>query len=219
MCSQPYKAPIPPHFQYRDFLSEGELADLLAFTMESRPRFRASQLAGKIVDPDRRRSEQLGDLGPMRALFEGKLRAMAVDLFKRTGTKPFDIDYVELEIVAHNDGAHFNAHSDIPVGPGRERLGGDRSGRHDRLLSGVYYYYNEPKGFAGGQLRLFRFGGGDGPDDYVDIEPERNSFVIFPSWAVHEVRTIHCPSGRFEDSRYAVDAWLCRADAAKATPR
>ena len=212
MSSQPYKAPIPPHHQYRDFLSPDELAALLDYSLSSRDRFKPSQLAGKIVDPSRRRSEQLGDLGPHRQLFENKLHAMADDLFRSTGTRPFDIDHVELEIVAHNDGAHFNAHSDIPIGPGRERLGGDSSGRHDRLLSGVFYYYREPKAFSGGQLRLFRFGGGEGPDDYVDLEPEQNSLVIFPSWAVHEVRMIHCPSGRFEDSRFAVDAWLCRAD-------
>ena len=211
MSSQPYKAPIPPHHQYRDVLSPDELAALLDYTLSNRDRFKPSQLAGKIIDPTRRRSEQLSDLGPHRRLFEDKLRGISEDLFRRTGTRPFDIDHVELEVVAHNDGAHFNAHSDIPIGPGRERLGGDSSGRHDRLLSGVFYFYREPKAFSGGQLRLFRFGGGEGPDDHVDLEPEQNSLVIFPSWAVHEVRTIRCPTGRFEDSRFAVDAWLCRA--------
>jgi Rps23 Pro-64 3,4-dihydroxylase Tpa1-like proline 4-hydroxylase len=202
---------MPPHHQYRDFLPPAELAGLIDYTLENRARFRPSELAGKIVDPSRRHSEQLRDIGPFRDLFEGRLRGMSEDLFRRTGTKPFDIDHFELDIVAHGDGAHFNAHSDIPVGPGRQRLGGDSSGRHDRILSGVYYYHVEPKAFSGGQLRLFRFGGGDAPDDHVDLEPENNSLVVFPSWAVHEVRRISCPSGRFEDSRFAVNAWLCRA--------
>ena len=213
MSAEAYRAPIPPHHHYRDFLSEPELAGLIDYTLSNRARFRPSELAGKIVDPARRRSEQLRDVGPFRDLFEDRLRAIADDLFRKTGTKPFDIDYLELDIVAHNDGAHFNAHSDIPVGEGREQLSGDSIRRHDRLLSGVYYYHIEPKAFSGGQLRLFRFGGGDKADDHVDLEPERNSLVVFPSWAVHEVRRIDCPSGRFEDSRFAVNAWLCRAPA------
>ena len=211
MSSQPYRAPIPPHHQYRDFLSPDELAALLDFALANRGRFRPSELAGKIVDPGRRRSEQLPDLGPYRRLFEDRLRAMAPDLFRRTGTRPFDVDHVELEMVAHNDGAHFNAHSDIPVGPGRERLGSGPDGRHERLLSGVYYFHREPKAFSGGALRLFRFGGGSAADDSVDLEPIQNSLLVFPSWAVQEVRRISCPSGAFEDSRFAVDAWLCRS--------
>ena len=212
MSSQPFAVPLPPHRQYRDFLAPEELSALLDYSLANRDRFKPSLLAGKVLDPERRRSVQLGALGPFRALFDEKLRAMADDLFASVGTKPFEIDYIELEMVAHNDGAHFRAHSDIPVGPGRERLGGDSSGRHDRLLSGVYYYHREPKGFGGGELRLHRFGGQGAPGDHVDIAPEQNSLLIFPSWAIHEVRPIRCASGLFEDSRFAINAWLCRAD-------
>jgi Rps23 Pro-64 3,4-dihydroxylase Tpa1-like proline 4-hydroxylase len=27
---------------------------------------------------------------------------------------------------------------------------------------------------------------------------------------MHEVRPVACPSGRFEDHRFAVNCWLCR---------
>lgn len=119
-------------------------------------------------------------------------------------------EYVELELVADGDGAHFVRHSDIPTGPGRRPLGGDAKGQQDRLLSGVYYFHREPKAFSGGALRLHRFGGVDVPEDWVDVEPEQNSFVAFPTWAPHEVRPISCPSRDFADSRLAVNAWLCR---------
>ena len=97
----------------------------------------------------------------------------------------------------------------IPIGPDRTPLGGDPSGTQDRLLSAVYYFHREPKGFSGGQLRLHRFGSNGEPGDYVDIEPERNSLVVFPSWTTHEVRTVHCPTGQFADYRFAVNCWLC----------
>jgi Rps23 Pro-64 3,4-dihydroxylase Tpa1-like proline 4-hydroxylase len=120
---------------------------------------------------------------------------------------------VELELAAHGDGAHFHAHLDIPNGKHRKPLGAEPG--MDRILSAVYYFHREPKAFSGGDLRLFRFGAhpADGPvaeEDRVDIAPLQNSLVAFPSWALHEVRPIQCPSQAFEDYRFAINCWYCR---------
>ena len=85
------------------------------------------------------------------------------------------------------------------------------SGTQDRLLSGVYYFHREPKAFSGGALRFHRFGGGETQDDWIDVEPEQDSLVVFPTWARHEVLRVSCPSREFADSRFAVNVWLCRA--------
>ena len=84
----------------------------------------------------------------------------------------------------------------------------------DRLLSAVLYFHREPKGFSGGELRLFRLN--VRPDtkpvevaDHLDLMPVRNSLVAFPSWVTHEVRPISCPSNRFEDFRFALNCWFC----------
>jgi len=44
----------------------------------------------------------------------------------------------------------------------------------------------------------------------VNIEPGRNGPLMFPSWAPHEVMPVNCPSGRFADSRFAINCWVYR---------
>ena len=46
--------------------------------------------------------------------------------------------------------------------------------------------------------------------DCVAIEPIDNSLLVFPSWAQHGVEQVNCPSGEFDDYRYAVNCWYCR---------
>ena len=205
------KGPMPLWHQYRDFLPPDELAGLLEFTLANRETFIPSALAGGVIDPERRVSERLVKLAPVRAMLENRLRASFPDMLARTGVKAFDFEFLELEIAAHGDGAFFHRHRDIPVGPGRAPLGGDRSGTQDRLLSAVLYFHREPKAFSGGTLRLYRIGGdADAEGDHVEIEPHQNSLLVFPSWATHEVCRVSCPGNRFEDHRFAVNAWFCK---------
>ena len=202
--------PMPPFHLYRSFLGMGEREAVLDWTLSNRERFEPSKLGSGALDPARRRSLSLRDLGPLAPVLEARLRDLAGDIFERIGTRPFPVDYVEQVLIAYGDGAFFAAHTDMPVGPGRKPLGGDRTGRHERLLSAVYYFHGEPKGYSGGALRLHRFGSRGGDQDFVDVEPVQNGLLVFPAWARHEVRPVSCPSGRFEDHRFAVNCWLCR---------
>lgn len=202
--------PLPPCHQYRDFLDPAEHEALLDWTIASAERFEPARLTGHVLDPRRRIAERLKDLGPHWPVLERRLKEKLPDIFRRTGSKPFDVEYFELEIAAHGDGAFFAHHSDIPLGPGRNPLGGDQSGKQDRLVSAVYYFHREPRRFTGGALRLYRLGDHEAEGDYVEFEPEQNSLVVFPSWARHEVRPVSCPECSFEDYRFAVNAWLCK---------
>ncbi|MDB5694338.1 MAG: thioesterase superfamily protein [Alphaproteobacteria bacterium] len=204
------KGPLPPHAQMRDFLPPDEIELLLDWVLANRARFAAAKVIGGRVDPELRVAETLRDFGPTEAMLRCRLETALPWIFERTGTRPFEPDAVELELAAHGHGAHFGAHRDIPVGPGRAPLGGDASGRQDRVISAVLYFHREPKGFSGGELRLHRFGSDGDPGDVVDLEPLQNSLVAFPSWATHEVREVACESRAFEDSRFAVNIWLCR---------
>ena len=128
-----------------------------------------------------------------------------------TGPPPTSL---QLELAAHGDGAFFAPHLDIPVGSERQPLGASEG--EDRIISAVYYFYSEPKGFTGGELRLLPLGplpegAQPEPTGHTDIEPVRNSLVAFASWFPHEVRPIRCPSGRFADFRFALNCWYCRA--------
>lgn len=199
-----------PYHQYHDFLAPEQERVLYDYAISNEARFENSSIGGKVFDETRRRSQRLAELGVPGKQFEARIRARFADFFATTGIAPFDVEYVELEIAAHGDGAHFAAHSDVPVGWGRSPLGGDKSGTQDRIISLVYYFYREPRGFEGGTLWLHRFGSASAPGDYVEIEPIRNSLVVFPSWVTHEVRPVQCPSRNFADYRFAVNCWLCR---------
>jgi len=204
------EGPIPRFHQYSNFLDADERSVLLEWAFEQQSCFKPTSLTSGVTDPAWRVSERLVDLGPTGNTFTARMRELGADVFEQTGTSRFEVEHYELEIVAHGDGAHYAAHSDIPVGEGRRPLGGDRTKTQDRLLSAVYYFHREPKGFSGGQLRLHRFGSDNKPGDYVDIEPLQNSLVIFPSWTIHEVLKVHCRSGAFENYRFAINCWLCQ---------
>jgi SM-20-related protein len=208
--TEPPRGPLPPCHQFRDFLGPAEHKALLDWTLANRDRFIPARLIGNVLDPSRRIAERLNDLGPLRPVFERRLAEALADIFRRTGTRPFEVEFVELELGAHGDGAFFARHSDLPFGEGRKPVGGDRSGTQDRLVSGVYYFHSEPKRFTGGTLRLYRFGGNDADEDFIEFEPVQNSLVVFPSWVRHEVRRVDCPDCAFADYRFAVNAWLCR---------
>lgn len=194
---------MPPWLVRRDLLSPDECHDLLSWALDNEARFKPAALDKGLVDPAIRRSLSLRDLGKFSSLFEGRVRAMVPELIGQLRVTPFVAGEIELELVAHNEGAHFALHGDLYTGEG--------SARGDRLLSAVYYFHRAPKAFSGGCLRLHRIGAVPG-DMGVDIAPDQNSLVVFPSWAPHEVLTVRCPSGAFGDSRFAVNCWIYRAD-------
>jgi SM-20-related protein len=204
------RGPFPPGHQFSGFLSSPERSELIEWTLSNRSRFIPSRIMGNVLNLDRRVSERLPDLGPLRALFERRLTESLPEIFRTTGTRPFEIEYFELELAAHGDGAFFANHVDLPIGPGRKPHGSNASRTRDRVVSAVYYFHIPPKRFSGGALRLYRFGDQDGSGDFIEFQPKQNSLVVFPSWARHEVRRVGCPGQAFDHHRFAVNAWLCR---------
>jgi Rps23 Pro-64 3,4-dihydroxylase Tpa1-like proline 4-hydroxylase len=136
---------------------------------------------------------------------------MAPSLIDEFRVSPSLVGSVELELVAHYDGAFLKRHMDTSTG-----LDWDAKGV--RLLSAVYYLHRLPRAFSGGCLRLFPFGASGEDDGFLDIEPEHNTLIVFPSWAEHEVRPICCPSGEFADSRFSINIWLRAAVPTDASP-
>lgn len=195
-------APILPHLRFDAFLDVPTRAALLDWTLANSARFVPAQLIRGVVNPDIRRSLTLRDLGPLASVLDTRLRAEAPHWSAALRATPFVTSEVELELAAHNDGAHFTLHTDT--------YASSEVARGDRMLSAVYYFHRQPKGFDGGALRLHRLGSAPG-DAGLDITPEDNSLVVFPSWGPHEVMPVRCPSGDFADSRFAVNCWIYRA--------
>jgi Rps23 Pro-64 3,4-dihydroxylase Tpa1-like proline 4-hydroxylase len=202
-----------PYRIYGDFLSREHHAALLAWALDNQSRFAPSAVGGvaKSVQPTVRQSLFLRDLGPLEAVLRQRITEQLPQVFADFSTRPFTLQGIELELVAHNDGAFYRRHIDTVTT--------DRPGYGDRIFSGVYYFWREPKGFSEGQLRLYRLGSGSREDGHFpDIPPPQNGLVAFRSWWPHEVRPVRCPSGQFADSRFAVNCWVYRARQAEDEP-
>jgi len=206
---------IPPHRVHRDFLPEAERAALLDWTMANQAAFAAAGLGRGVVNPEIRNAlnlhEKIGQ--PWRRPLRERLIAMLPEWCAAFGLAPFEVSEVEFDLIAYNDGAFYRRHTDL--GPAnRHRSDPALSGVHgDRIVTAVYYFHNEPKGFDGGALRLYpiaRPAAGQA-ERFADIPPRQNSLVVFPSWAPHEVLPVSCASHDFRDSRFAVNCWIRRA--------
>ena len=68
----------------------------------------------------------------------------------------------------------------------------------------IVYLFRRPRRFIGGQLRYFALGG----SAHIDIEPEHNLLLTFPSIAPHAVQPVSCPGIPFRDWRFAVNMWV-----------
>lgn len=201
----PGKSIMPPYTVLRYFLDENAVAGLLDHALSRQAEFAPTKVGKRAVDPAIRVSLGLRDLGPYARLLEDRLLALLPKLVADLRVTEVDDPKLELQLVAHGDGAFFKRHIDT-------QTANDEDKKRIRMLSGVYYFNTEPRAFSGGALRLYAIGG-ESQQNFVDIEPERNSFVVFPSWAPHEVMPVICPSKRFVDSRFAVNCWIHRKKA------
>ena len=196
--------PLPPYLIMKEFLDDVLIERLLDYVLLNESKFVATTIRNGIIDPTRRFSVGLDDLGPVRAELKGKFEALLPSLIDRLRVTRFELARIEMELVAHGEGAFYKRHIDTHTGNADEAT-------TQRMISGVYYFHAQPKAFSGGALRLHAFGTPDESTAFVDIPPDQNTLVVFPSWASHEVLPIQCPSRRFVDSRFAINCWLRRA--------
>jgi Rps23 Pro-64 3,4-dihydroxylase Tpa1-like proline 4-hydroxylase len=201
------RALMPPHAVLRDLLDEATAAALVDYARSREGDFRPTGVGTHAIDTSIRVSLGLRDLGAYRRVLETEVLGRLPELVASLGMPPFAASRFETQLVAHGDGAFYKRHVDTQTAGQYERAG------EIRVLSGVYYVFARPKAFSGGALRLYAIGG-EAARDFVDIEPEHNAFVAFPSWAPHEVTAVSCPSRRFGDSRFAVNCWAHRRKSA-----
>ena len=202
------KAILPPHSIRRDFLPPELVGELLAYALANEERFVASgvgQHDTARIDSAMRRSSKLADLGRYKPLLRERLAPLAPGLTAELKTSPFEAAKIEVELVAHGDGAFYLPHLDT------QQVAATDPRRVQRMLSRVYYFHAKPKAFGGGELRLHETIPKSPDGAFVDVEPLHNSLVSFPAWMRHEVRPVSVPSRRFADSRFAINIWFNRA--------
>jgi Rps23 Pro-64 3,4-dihydroxylase Tpa1-like proline 4-hydroxylase len=198
-----------PHVVFRDVLGAEIVARLLDYVAAREKDFTPGVLrnreTGKLrVDTALQDSVYLVDIGAFGAPIEMFARAIAPQALTQLHLNEPNVEPGEFEITAYGHGGHFAAHIDTD-----ERL------HRVRILSCVYYFSATPRRFSGGELRLHGFPTLSGkskvaPPPFVDIVPETDTLVVFPSWLRHEVLPVRVPSGAWADRRFTINCWIHR---------
>jgi len=133
-----------------------------------------------------------------------KIRETFPSILNKLNIPEFSIAEIESQITAHNDNNFYKIHNDN----GSPEV-------ETRIFTYVYYFYQEPKKFTGGELRIYDSRIQEGyyvkAETFKSIRPKNNSIVFFLSRYMHEVLPVVCPSQNFADSRFTVNGWIRRS--------
>lgn len=194
-----------PYFIIDNFLEEALVERLLAHAMANEHAFAPTKVGKRKegrFEPATRKSLVHRDFGTLQTELDALFRAVMPQAMSELCMSPFSLAACEIELVAHGDGAFYKRHIDTAID--------EQEAKTQRVLTGVFYFYTQPKGFSGGQLRLHAIAQPEAGGGFCDIEPKHNRLVLFPAWAPHEVVAINCPSGAFAQSRFAINCWYRR---------
>jgi SM-20-related protein len=201
----------PVYGRVANWLGPRMLARLLDFVQIQRDSFVQTTIGHKEaarIDLKIRRSSRAKSLGDLKEELRTRVRAILPVMLERLGTGSFEPSRLDLEMVAHGDGAFYAEHRDTII-EGEDCIEGQKLVAR-RIISAVYYFHYLPKSFSGGVLRIYPLAGSKKSNELIEIEPVNDTLVFFPSWFPHEVLPVSCPSGRFEDSRFAINFWIHR---------
>lgn len=203
---------IPPYLVREGFLGSELVDKLIEFAVENEARFEDSttgNTGNEQVRPEWRVSRLLRDFGPLKKEIKSRFKAALPEALESLGMPDFELYHVELEIVAHGNGAFYNTHIDTAI---------DKDDESVRVLTAVYYFHANPKIFQGGNLRLLPLRRNGDEDKYLDIEPFNDRVLFFPSWAPHRVMPVISDSKVFRNSRFAINCWFRKLKARQPEP-
>jgi Rps23 Pro-64 3,4-dihydroxylase Tpa1-like proline 4-hydroxylase len=208
IAAQPAAEPRCPHLVFHEVLGADAVARLLehvaAREADFRPAVIRSRRTGRhSVETNRRDCLTSGDLGPFRSPIESFIRRIAPSALARLRLNEPRHEPCEFSICAYGEGGHFAPHIDTA-----------ETTSFVRIVSCIYYFAATPRRFSGGELRLHGFPtsssrGATAP--HVDVAPETDTLVLFPSWMTHEVLPVRVPSGAWTDWRFTINCWIHRA--------
>jgi SM-20-related protein len=191
-----------PVVQIEKFLTGAELAWLLDLVFASEASFVPAAVSDN--KEDYRQALMLGAPDALKQFFVRKITALMPEVMPQLRIGRFTVGAIDCQVTASGDGAYFKVHTDA---------GANETWK--RQYTYVYYFNREPKGFTGGELRVYddviRNGKLAATDSYQVIEPRLNTMVFFQAAVMHEVMPVHVPSGEFRDSRFTVNGWIDRA--------
>jgi SM-20-related protein len=199
------RQPATPIVTFDEFLVREELTGLLDYTLTHSNYFANTRVISRegegVIDRVNRRSRVLMAWSPFHELLANRIGAFFPVVLEKLGWPPFQVGHIETQLTASNHEEFFKTHSD-----------NGNVAVQTRKLTFVYFFHSEPKAFSGGDLIVYDTVVKDGCHAAVGpfqvIHPRQNQIVFFPSYCLHEVKTIGCPSRDFADSRFTLNGWL-----------
>lgn len=198
-------AKLFPYMLVEGFLEPELNKQILDFAIEKRADFiptPVSRGGHNVADDSVCVSETLYDMGRLKDMLTEKFRTLIPEMISQLKISAFTPGRIDLHLAAHGDGAFFVNHIDTIVHKDKET---------PRVVSAIYYLHTTPKAFTGGELRLHPLPFGPDADEPVDIQPNNNTLLAFPSFAPHEVLRINAPGVEFPDWRFALNCMIHRA--------
>jgi SM-20-related protein len=187
--------------QIDNFLTLEEKTRLVDYVLQNESAFVPTTTSTN--EANYRRSMIMYSFPEFSQLITKRIKAILPDVFRKLKIEAFPISEIESQLTSHNNGNYYKIHND--------------NGHPDiatREFTYVYYFYQEPKAFLGGELLIY-----DSKIEnnyYVNaetfhaVEPRNNSIVFFLSRYLHEVLPVSCPSEAFADSRFTINGWVRR---------
>src|SRR3989442_3831182 len=159
-----------PVAQLDGFLSGSEVAWLMELTFAAESRFVPARVSDD--KEDYRHSFALAAPDALRQLFVAKITAVMPEVMPQLRLGQFALGAIDCQVTASVDGSYFQAHTDA---------GGNAN--YKRQFTYVYYFNREPKGFTGGELRIYddtiRNGKLAATLSFQVIEPRHNTILAF----------------------------------------
>lgn len=198
-----------PHLIFGNVLGADAVAELLQHVARREADFKPAVIRNRRsgerrVDLRQRDCLFLGELGPFKPMIDSFIRGSVPKMLAELRLGEAAVEPREFEICAYGDGGHFGVHVDT-----NELID------FVRVLSCVYYFAASPQRFSGGELRLHGLpvlsaGSAAVAPAFVDIAPETDTLVAFPSWMRHEVLPVRLPGGAWADRRFSINCWVLR---------
>ncbi len=196
---------LPAQFiQIENFLSLEEHQAALELAFANQERFFSSQVLNNAKEDRQSSVFVMKNIPDFYEMMRQKVLAVRPQVLEQLKIEPFLVSWLEMQLTAHNHGDFYKIHND--AAPGEHSW--------NRVLTYVYYFYQEPQSFYGGNLRIYdTIIQGDNvmiQDQFKIIEPQNNTIVFFDSRAKHEVMPVICPSQKFENGRFTINGWIHR---------
>ena len=191
----------PDYVQIDNFFSEEDYQKLLNLTLTNENNFFSSEVINQ--ESQYRQSYILlpEHFTEFHELITHKILTARPQVMEQLKIQMFLVAYLEIQITAHLHGGYYKIHQDVDGGKAA-----------NRKLTYVYYFYQQPQPFFGGDLRLYQTKITETSaiiqEKFTQIQPRNNSIIFFDSRCKHEVLPVYCPSQKFTDGRFTLNGWI-----------